>query len=111
MKRKIDIDKFDFEAYTSNALKAYGFLFPDNDDQMSIYEQSMGTNSLPAELENPLFVLGSRKPSCAPKIKIDLLRNDENEGAWAIAAREGKDIPNNIWEQMKRDKEAAKKKQ
>lgn len=111
MKKKIDIDKFDFEAYIGEALKSHGFLFPENDVQMDIYERSMGTNPLPEELESPSFVFDSKKACQTPIIKINLSRDAQGERNWAIAAREGKDIPGDIWEQMKRDKEEAKKEQ
>lgn len=110
MKKKIDIDRFDFDMYINDTLKSYGFLFPENDEQMKIYEQTMESVTLPSELESPSFVFDMDKMNyVTPKISRPV-QNIENERNWAIAARDGKDIPADIWEQMKRDKEASKNK-
>lgn len=110
MKNKVDIDKFDFEPYINEALKSYGFLFPETDEQMELCEATMDIIPLPPELQSPSFVFEDcERTPASPKLK-KLVRNVENESNWAIAAREGKNIPADVLEQMKRDKEAAKKK-
>jgi hypothetical protein len=110
MKKKIAIDRIDFEAYANNALKSYGFLFPDTDEQMDVFEETMESITLPSELESPSFVFDAKSPTAVtPRMRISV-RNDVSENNWAVAARDGKNIPDGIWAQMKRDKEEAKKK-
>lgn len=109
MKKIINIQEIDFELYLDNALKSYGYLFPETDEQMSIFEENMGEISLPKELDSPNFIFNSERKVF--KRKAVAFDNSEGENNWAIAARDGKDIPDNILEKMKKDKEEAKKKQ
>ena len=55
MKKRINIQEADFELYLDNALKSYGYLFPETDEQMTVFEENMenmdsdtgcGSNSL-----------------------------------------------------------------
>lgn len=109
MTKKINIQNVDFEAYLENALKSYGYLFPTTDEQMSIFEENMEDIPLPEELESPDFVFENKKRvSKKTAIVID---NSEGERNWALAARDGKDIPEDMLAKMKKDKEEAKKKQ
>ena len=108
MTKKIDIHNADFEAYLENALKSYGYLFPTTDEQMSIFEENMENIPLPEELESPDFVFENKKQIF--KRKPIFLDNSEGERNWALAAREGKDIPEDILAKMKKDKEEAKRK-
>ena len=39
MKKKINIQEVDFEVYLDNALKSCGYLFPETDEQISIFEK------------------------------------------------------------------------
>lgn len=108
MNKKINIHSVDFETYLENALKSYGYLFPTTDKQMSIFEENMENISLPEELESPDFVFENRKQTF--KQTTFVIDNTDGERNWAMAAREGKEIPENILAKMKKDKEEAKKK-
>lgn len=109
MKKIINLQEIDFELYFDNALKSYGYLFPETDEQMSIFEENMEKISLPKELDSPNFVFDSeRRVFIKKEVAFD---NSEGDNNWAIAAREGKAIPSDILEKMKKDKEEAKKKQ
>jgi len=108
MNEKINIHNVDFEAYLENALKSYGYLFPTTDKQMSIFEENMEHISLPEELESPDFVFENKKQTF--KQTPSVIDNTDGERNWAMAAREGKEIPENILAKMKKDKEEAKKK-
>ncbi len=109
MTKKINIQDVDFEAYLENALKSYGYLFPTTDEQMSIFEENVEDVPLPKEFESPDFVFENKK-RVFKKTAI-VIDNSEGERNWALAAREGKDIPEDVLEKMKKDKEEAKKKQ
>lgn len=109
MTKKINIQDADFEAYLENALKSYGYLFPITDEQMSIFEESMEDVPLPEEFESSDFVFENKK-RVFNKTAI-VIDNSEGERNWALAARDGKDIPEDMLAKMKKDKEEAKKKQ
>lgn len=109
MKKKVGIQEVDFEVYLDNALKSHGYLFPETDEQISIFEEDMDQMPIPEDLNSPDFVFKStRRITKKSPVVFD---NSEGEKNWAIAARDGKDIPNDILEKMKKDKEEAKKKQ
>lgn len=110
MENKAKIYDEDFEGYLGNALKSYGYLFPTTDDQMSCFEGNLEEFPLPEELESPDFVFAKKENKKLEKTYI-IPDNSEAERNWALAAREGKDIPENIFLKMKKDKEEAKKKQ
>jgi hypothetical protein len=104
----MESENMDFEKYLSNALKQYGYLFPEADSQMAALEKNLENVPLPEEFENPEFVFNGKKSKHNPNIVID---NSEYENNWAIAAREGKIISDDVWTQMKADKEKARKNQ
>ncbi len=109
MKKKVNIQEIDFEVYLDNALKSHGYLFPETDEQTSIFEENMDLVSVPEDLDSPDFVFISKRRTL--KRAPIIIDNSEGEKNWAIAARDGKDIPSDILEKMKKDKEEAKKKQ
>ena len=109
MTKKINIQDVDFEAYLENTLKSYGYLFPTTDEQMSIFEENMEDIPLPEELESPNFVFEDKKQTF--KRAIIPFENSESDKNWALAAREGQEITEEMLEKMKKDKEEAKKKQ
>jgi len=98
----------EFEKYLSNALKQYGYLFPETDSQMAVLEKNLENIPLPKEFESPDFVFNGNKKS-AKIIKFPTNDNTEGEHNWAIAARDGKDISDALWAEMKKDKENARK--
>lgn len=109
MKKKLNIQEIDFELYLDNALKSYGYLFPETDGQVSIFEKNIEEVPFPKELDSPDFVFKSERKTFIRKPM--LFDNSEGENNWAIAARDGKEIPLDILEKMKKDKEEAKQKQ
>lgn len=109
MKKKVGIQEVDFEVYLNNALKSHGYLFPETDEQISIFEENMDQVPIPEDLNSPDFVFKSKRRII--KKNPVVFDNSEGEKNWAIAARDGKDIPSDILEKMKKDKEEAKKKQ
>ncbi|MCE5223130.1 hypothetical protein LLG10_02925 [bacterium] len=110
MENKLKIYDEDFEDYLENALKSYGYLFPTTDDQMSCCEESLEEFPLPEEFESPGFVFANKGKRKLEK-KYIVPDNPEAERNWALAAREGKDIPEDILSKMKKDKAEAKKRQ
>lgn len=109
MKKKINIQEVDFEVYLDNALKSHGYLFPETDEQILAFEKNMDQIPIPEYLNSPDFVFKSKRRII--KKNSIIFDNSEGEKNWAIAARDGKDIPSDIIEKMKQDKEEAKKRQ
>ncbi len=108
MKEKINIHDIDFESYLENALKSNGYLFPETDEQMDIFEEQMENIPFPKELNSPDFVFSDKRRIFMKTEKF--IDNIEGEKNWAIAARDGKEISNDIFAKMKKDKEEARKK-
>jgi hypothetical protein len=105
----METENMDFERQLNNILKQYGYLFPDTDSQMTVFEKNLENVPLPKEFETPDFVFTEKRKQQKPKvISID---NSEAETNWAIAARDGKEITDDIWAKMKLDKENARKEQ
>lgn len=109
MAKKIDMNSIDFEVYLDNALKSYGYLFPLTDEQMSVFEKNLEEIPLPEEFESPDFIFEGKARTLTQTIKV--IDNSEGERNWAFAARDGKEISEEILIKMKKDKEEAKKKQ
>ena len=107
---KEDINNMDFEAYLDNALKSLGYLFPETDEQMAIFEENNKNIQLPKEFESADFVFRGKRRNIFKGNQL-CIDNTVGEGNWAIAARDGKDIPEDVLEKMRKDKEEAKKKQ
>lgn len=108
MKKITEMHDAEFEHYVNNGLKSLGYAFPETDDQMSVFEKKVGTQHLPKEFQTPDFVFNNER-----KVRSISYQNQLNEVAesnWAIAARDGKDLPNEILNQMKKDKENARSK-
>jgi hypothetical protein len=111
MKKEINIQKIDFETYLENALKSHGYLFPETDEQMAVFESTMGYTPIPDELSSTDLVFKIERKQKSYKTKKVSVLNAEDEKKWAIAAREGKDISPEVLKQMKKDREAARAKQ
>lgn len=107
MNTKINIQEVDFEVYLDNALKSYGYLFPETDEQISKYEEDIDQFPLPEDLKSPDLIFKSKRRVIKKKTMV--YNNPEGEKNWAIAARDGKEIPSDILEKMKNDRKEAKK--
>lgn len=106
MKKVIDMHDAEFERYVNSGLKSLGYIFPETDEQMAIFEKKVGNHPLPEEFQSPEFVFKNERKSLSFSIKHEV--NESAERNWAIAARDGKDIPHDILAKMKRDKENAR---
>jgi hypothetical protein len=105
----MEVENMNFEKYLSNALKQYGYLFPETDSQMAVLEKHLENVPLPKEFETPDFVFtGTCKKRNPTTLTVD---NSEGEKNWVIAARDGKDIPDEMRKEMQLEKEEARKKQ
>lgn len=95
------------------AMIAKGWLIPLIPDEVEIAEKAMPnveTEALPASLADPFSILDgpSREPEArrpAPPSLVD----ETIAKAWSRAAREGKDISEDIEAKMRADREAAER--
>jgi len=95
-KKKNKRNEVDFEDYLTDALKSHGYLFPETDEQVAAFEKNVEEADVPEELDSPDFIFETE--------------SSETEKNWAIAARVGKEIPDDVLEKMKKDKKEARKK-
>lgn len=106
-----ELDELELQVY--EAFLARGWILPETEADVSRAEAQMAgkeCEELPLSLRDPYAVL---RRSLEPRPKVVSLQppqNDQTPELLARAARAGKDIPNDIEERMKRDREAAEKK-
>lgn len=102
---KKNIDNINIEESIQDSLKSYGYLFPDSDGQMAICEEAIDHIELPDKFKTPDFIFNQDRISKPkPIVRFD---NNIGEANWAIAARDGKKLPQSILDKMKEDKENA----
>ena len=77
------------------------------DEQMEIFESTVEFKEVPEEFASSSFVYLSKKKT--RNILSVQHANTEGERNWAIAAREGGEIPEDIRQKMRKDKETARK--
>ena len=56
MRRGINVEHIDFEMFLDNTLKSYGYLFPETDEQMEVFEKTVELKELPLKFQNSSFV-------------------------------------------------------
>ncbi len=93
------------ERIIQRALRTRGFLFPETVDEVEEYENRYGNTDfiLPEELQESVFLQTINQESI---IKESFVNND----LIAMAAREGKDIPDHIKAKMKKERDIARRK-
>lgn len=107
MKQINDLNAFEAELRT--ALKSTGHLFPTTDEEVEYFMVHAPKVKVPEKYRNTDFLLNE---DFIPLEKIQGKTIDitHTEQEWALAARNGKEIPQYILDRMHEDKEKAKKK-
>jgi hypothetical protein len=108
MKKITDMHDAEFEHYVQEGLKSLGYAFPETDEQMAVFEKRVSMQSLPEEFQSPDFVFNNERKTIVVSFQNPI--NEAAESNWAIAARDGKDLPNDILNKMKQDKANARSK-
>ncbi len=91
------------------ALKRYGYIFPETEDELKHFEESISKMKLnfPDKFNDPLKILEVGK---IEKIEGYITFSDEEiEENLAQAAREGSEIPDEVLKQMEIDRQKAEK--
>ena len=96
-----------FDKQLHRSLKVHGFIFPDTEDEVEEFRQTHMAflMPLPAELEDPMTVFNREQP--AIRRKLGLVPGQEVIDNLAQAAREGKDISEDIRKRMESDRRQA----
>lgn len=106
-KKTHDLDAFEVEV--ASALRSTGHLFPQTDREMKYFLEHAEQVQLPEKYRTPdfLFTEGSTPVKRTKTKTIDFSGTAQN---WAMAARNGKDLPQSILDKMKEDKKNSQKK-
>lgn len=98
-----------FEAELRTALKLTGHLFPTTDKEVEYFMAHAPKMTVPEKYRTPDFLLHD---DLIPIEKVQGKTVDiaHTEQEWAMAARNGKEIPQYILDRMHEDKEKASKK-
>ncbi len=92
------------EKMIQKAFRKGGLLFPETPEEVLEFEKRYGKTDiiLPEELQEPSFIT-SKSPLQTKKKKLEAFEN------LAMAAREGSQLPTDILEKMKEDRDKAKR--
>jgi hypothetical protein len=92
------------------SLRHHGFLFPETQTELEIVKSKKEIEEvpLPSELEDPMQII--RRGKIESISSVEFPENSDVEENLARAAREGKDIPDDVKNQMKKDKDSSKRK-
>lgn len=97
-----------FEATLRTTLKSMGYLFPETDEDADNFLRNNRACPLPERFASPDFIFSNDDKKNIAHEKINIPDINETEKKWALAARNGKELPQSILDKMKRDKENAK---
>lgn len=103
-----DLDAF--EAKLGSALRATGRLFPTTDKEMEYFLEHAIPVSVPEKFVTPDFILQDEPPVPLERTHVEAVDLSGTAQNWALAARNGKDLPQSIVVKMKEDKKNSQKK-
>lgn len=111
-KKNLDeTQKGNFEQKLLRSLKVHGFVFPESDDEVEeLYKNCLaGKLSIPEKLKDPAWVFEHNENSNSKVIKLSSSAPKEIVQNLAQAAREGKELSDDILSKMEADRKAAEK--
>ncbi len=99
------------EKLVFGAMRAGGWLLPQNADEVRAIEKAMESDppEIPDRLADPYALLNTKRPKKDPDISLDSVRDPGIEENLSRVAREGKPISAEVAERMRKDREAAKR--
>lgn len=103
------LNQTDQEKAFHKALKCYGYIFPETEEELDNFDISISKMKfdIPDKFNNPLKILSIGK---IEKVnEFNSFYDEEVEENLAQAAREGSNIPDEVWIQMEKDRENAEK--
>lgn len=99
-----------FEASLGTALRSTGHLFPTTDREVELFLANTEPETLPEKYQTPDFVFQEASHSTATTTNIRVVDYSKTAQSWALAARNGKELPQSILGKMKEDKKNSQKK-
>ena len=99
-----------FEAKLGSALRASGHLFPGTDREMEHFLEQTDSVTLPEKYQTPDFIFEEDVHVPVKKVSINTVDFSGAAKNWALAARNGKNLPQSILDKMKEDKKRSQKK-
>lgn len=106
MSKDLDV----FEAKLGSALRSSGHLFPTTDREMDHFLGQTDPVTLPEKYQTPNFVFEEDVQAPVKRVSINTVDYSGVAKHWALAARNGKDLPQSILDKMKEDKKNSQKK-
>lgn len=99
-----NLDDSSFDADFSKALRRFGYLFPESEDELEYFKSIIASDTfeIPKELCDPLKIISKSKITGVSNVLP--IANEAVVENLAMAAREGKEIPKEILDQMKSDR-------
>jgi len=105
------IKDFDvFEAKLGSALRASGHLFPTTDREMEHFLEQTEPVTLPEKYQTTDFIFEEEVHAPVKRASISTIDFSGVAKNWALAARNGKNLPQSILDKMKEDKKKSQKK-
>lgn len=99
-----------FEAKLGSALRSTGHLFPTTGVEMDLFLEHSESGTVPEKYQTPDFILQEEANAPVKKMHIKTVDFTGAAQSWALAARNGKDLPQSILDKMKEDKKNSQKK-
>lgn len=99
-----------FEAKLGSALRSTGHLFPTTDREMEMFLANSETETLPEKYQTPDFILQEESHIAVSKANVRIMDCSKTAQNWALAARNGKELPQSILDKMREDKKNSLKK-
>lgn len=99
-----------FEAKLGSALRASGRLFPTTDREMELFLEQTDSVTLPEKYQTPDFIFEENVQVPVKKVSVKTVDFSGAAKNWALAARNGKDLPQSVLDKMKEDKKKSQKK-
>ena len=103
-----DLDAF--EAELGSVLRSTGHLFPTTDREIEYFLEHTEMETLPEKYQSPDFILNEESGVPVTKGINKVVDFAGTAQSWALAARNGKDLPKSILDKMKEDKKNSQKK-
>lgn len=93
-----------------SALKKFGYVFPETEEELEHLKATVSRKKIqiPDELNDPFQILKKGKVTTLNSFNVS--EDQEIEENLAMAAREGKEIPEDILSQMEQDRKDAEEK-
>jgi branched-subunit amino acid aminotransferase/4-amino-4-deoxychorismate lyase len=93
-----------------NALKKFGYVFPETEEELEHLKATVSRkkNHIPDELNDPFQILKNGRVTALNSFNVS--EDHEIEENLAMAAREGKEIPEDIRRQMEQDRKDVEEK-